>query len=384
MPRRDLIILVVIFAALATLIGLAPGRDDGGPEGSPSSFASRASGTLALFRWLDGLGYRVERLAYREFALAPEVDLLVVLAPSERFSREEAELVRAWVEAGGTLLVAEPRPNAFAGAAPLLDAFGLTVVPLPAGHGLNQAPILQPVLGEPPAQRLATQPQAMLTSASADLAPLAGSHTTPVLVGLQHGAGYVYASTLVQPFSNQGLRDADHAAVVLNLLRRVPRDGFVLFDEIHHGFVGQAEANLRALLLGTAWGWAVLYAVLVGAAYLALTGRRFGRPVPLRAETDRRSSAEYLASMAGLLRRSGKRTYALEHYRVQLRRRLARAHGLSPDLDDAALVKAISETRPALARTAADLLARMATPPTDEAALLRLVAEADALGTLER
>jgi hypothetical protein len=376
MPRRDLIILVVLFIALATLVGLAPRSDDQQTDNA-SSFASREGGALALFRWLDGLDYQVERLAYREFAPDPEADMLVVLAPSERYSREHAEAVRAWVEAGGTLLVAEPRPNPFAGAAPLLAAFDLEVVLPPEGQ--TQAPVLQPALGDPPARRLAASTIAVIASERADLAPLAGSHAAPVLVGLQHGAGYVYASAVVQPFTNQGLRDPDNAAVVLNLLRRVPPGGYVLFDEFHHGFMGQAEANLRALLLGTAWGWATLYAVLVGAAYLALTGRRFGRPVPLRAEADRRSSAEYLVSMAGLLRRGGKGAYALGHYRTLLRRRLARAHGLSPDLDDAALVAAIAETRPALAAAAADLLARMAAPPPDETAMLRLIAEADAL-----
>lgn len=378
MPRRDLVILVVLFLALAGLVGLAP-RGDDQQAGGASSFASREGGALALFRWLEGLGYRVERLAYREFAPAPEADLLVVLAPSERYSREAAEAVRAWVEAGGTLLVAEPRPNAFAGAVPLLEAFGLTVGPPPEDQALSQAPVLQPALGDPPARQLATRTTAIITSERADLALLAGSQAAPVLVGLQYGAGYVYASAAAQPFTNQGLRDDDNAAVVLNLLRRVPPGGYVLFDEFHHGFVGQAEANLRALLLGTAWGWAALYAVLVGVGYLALMGRRFGRPVPLRAETDRRSSAEYLVSMAGLLRRGGKGAYALAHYRAQLRRRLARAYGISPDLDDTALVAAIAETRPALAHAAADLLARMAAPPPDETALLRLVAEADAL-----
>ncbi|RRR73943.1 MAG: DUF4350 domain-containing protein [Candidatus Viridilinea halotolerans] len=379
MSRRDIIIIAMICVVLTLVVSLTPKGDDT-TTGGASSFASRPGGALALFRWWEGMGYRVERLAYREFTLNPNAHLLVVLAPRERYSAEDAAAVRAWVAAGGTLIVAEPRTNAAGGAVALLEVFGLGVARLPEDQPFVQGQILQPVLGNPPVERLAVPHRAIVTSEDpSSVVPLAGSNRAPAIVGLQHGTGYVYASATVDPFTNQGLRNSTNAALVLNLLRRIPVGGFIIFDEIHHGFVGEGDDNLRGLLFTTTWGWAILYAGVIMLIYLALTSRRFGRPVPLRAETARRSSAEYLVSMAGLLRRGGKRGYALSHYRTQLRRRLARAHGLSPDTEDAALVAAIAESRPALARSAADLLARMATPPNDEASMLRLVAEADAL-----
>jgi CubicO group peptidase (beta-lactamase class C family) len=151
----------------------------------------------------------------------------------------------------------------------------------------------------------------------------------------------------------------------------------VLFDEIHHGFV--REPSLRTLLLGSPWGWAIVYALLVGAAYLAASGRRFGRPVPLREETARRSSAEYLESMAGLLRRGVKRAYVGQHYRAALKRRLARPLGVSPALDDAAFVAEVAAARPIDVAALRALLARLGRPDLSEADLLRLVAEADLL-----
>ncbi|NTU86159.1 MAG: hypothetical protein HGA45_43665, partial [Chloroflexales bacterium] len=78
----------------------------------------------------------------------------------------------------------------------------------------------------------------------------------------------------------------------------------------------------------------------------------------------------------------GKREHVLAHYRAGFKRRLARNNGLSPDLDDAALVASIAQTRPSDARAVAALLDRMAGPPIDDSAVLRLVSEADAL--LER
>jgi hypothetical protein len=377
--RRDALILAGLYVALAAFIALGPGRSVSDPSaGSHSSHSSGPDGALALYRWLGSMGYEVERLQYQEFTPLPAADLLIVLGPSERFAREEAEAVAAWVADGGALLVAEERAGAFGDAAPLLDAFELEVAPAPGGAGpIAAAPVLQPALSAPLALRLRAETAAILRSQRADLAPLAGTTEAPVVAGLQVGEGYVYASSAAHLFSNAGLGAADNAALVLNILRRVPPGGRIVFDEVHHGFVSQP--SLRALLLGTPWGWAILYAAATLAGYLALTGRRFGRPVPLKAEAQRRSSAEYLESMAGLLRRAGKLDYAQAHFRASFKRRLARAHGLNPQLEDPAFVESLAETNPGLARPAQEILARLAGPIGSEADLLRVVAAADEL-----
>jgi hypothetical protein len=374
--RRDILILAGLFVALAALIALGPARNVSAPGTSATSHASGDGGALALFRWLDAVGYDVGRIEYAEFAPDPDADMLIVLGPTERYSREEAAAVADWVAAGGTLLVAEERAGAFGMSANLLDAFDLAVI-RPGGADAQPAsvPVLQPALGAPLAITLEAATGAAINTERADVARLAGDEKRPVLVGLQHGEGYVFASSTVYPFTNAGIGQADNAAMVLNLLRRVPAAGRVVFDEFHHGF--QGEASLRTLLLGTPWGWATLYAAVVGAAYLALTGRRFGRPAPLGAEADRRSSAEYLESLAGLLRRAGKADYLQGHFRSAFKRRLARAYGLNPDLDDAAYLEALADMNPAQARAAADVLARLAQAGADEQAILRAVAEAD-------
>lgn len=382
--RRDVIILIVLFAGLVALIGGSSGQSEGTAWGSPSSHVSGPSGALALYRWAEDLGYATRRLEYEEF-LGPagmppafdSADLLLVLGPGERYSDAEAEAVRAWVEAGGTLVVAEDRPGPGAPAAPLLAAFDLAIAPAAAQQTSAETPVLQPALGLPPARRVIAPEARIVATEREDVVALAGTVAEPVLLGLQVGEGYVFASASSYIFTNGGLREEDNPAAVLNMLRRAPAGGVILFDEIHHGFVGQA--SLRDLLLETPWGWAALYGGLVGAGYLALTGRRFGRPVPLRAEAARRSSAEYLASMAGLLRRAGKGGYVQAHFRAGLKRRLARDAGLSPDLDDQALVAVIAQTRPARARAAAELLARMTSPTPDDKALLALVRDADRL-----
>lgn len=377
MIRRDLLVLLGLVGLIITLVALGPGRSNQDERGTASSHSAATTGALALFRWFEALGYRVERLQHTDFAPPEDAALLIVLGPSEGYSREEAEAVRAWVEAGGVLLVAERRTGAFAGAQPLLAAFELQVAANPNEQSPWFTPVLQPVLGAPAVEFIRTRQAGVLTSARNDLAALAGSAEQPVLVGLQHGEGYLFASAAVEPFTNQGLRERTNGLMILNLLRRIPPGSRVVFDEIHHGFRGE-QASLRTLLLGTPWGWATLYAMTVGTAYLLLTGRRMGRPVPLPAETARRSSGEYLVSVAGLLQRAGKRDDLLAHYRHEVRRRLIRAHGLTPEVTDATLVAAIAMLNPSRARSIADLLERMARPPSNDADLMALVAEADA------
>jgi hypothetical protein len=82
-----------------------------------------------------------------------------------------------------------------------------------------------------------------------------------------------------------------------------------------------------------------LYALAVVALYIVLTGRRFGKPVPLQRDVARRSSGEYVESIAQLLQRGGKRQQVALHYRDALKRRVARAHGLNAASDDEAFLR---------------------------------------------
>ena len=70
------------------------------------------------------------------------------------------------------------------------------------------------------------------------------------------------------------------------------------------------------------------------ALFLLLGGRRFGRAVPLKEEHERRSSAEYVESIADLYQRGGKRAYMLRHFYADFKRRLAQPYGINPQVDD--------------------------------------------------
>jgi hypothetical protein len=242
---------------------------------------------------------------------------------------------------------------------------------------IEWAPVRQPVFDAPPLQEALVRTDRVLESERVDVVPLLGRDTASVLVGVQQGEGYVYVASALFPFTNDGLRAEQNAALVLNLLRRAPPDARVVFDEWHHGFF--EPPSLRSTVLSNAWGWALIYGALILVAYLILSGRRFGRPIPLAEEVARRSSAEYVDNIAGLLQRGGKRDYLREHYLSALKRRLARPYGLNPALDDPVFAEELCRYRPIDRAKLEELLRRLRRPGLSDEELLRLLAEADTL-----
>jgi hypothetical protein len=244
-----------------------------------------------------------------------------------------------------------------------------------AGGAIERASPLQPVLNEPPFDEITLNTGRVLQFERADVAHLLGTDDGTVLLGIQQGRGYIFISSASRPFTNVGLRDEASAALVLNLLRRVPPDGRILFDEYHHGFF--EPPSLRSTVFSNAWGWALLYSLVVLVLYLLLTGRRFGRPVPLAEESARRSSAEYVESMADLFQRGRQRQYVLQHYYTAFKRRLAKPYGINPRLEDERFVAELASYSTIDREKLLALLHRMQRQHVSEDELLRVVNEAD-------
>lgn len=374
--RRDIAIIGGLFAALALFIAFGPGSSQPQAESRPTTHSSGDAGALALYEWARAMGYDAQRLEYRAFELTDEDRALVVLSPSEAVTRQEAEHTLEWVARGGTLILADDS-SAFGRRNALLDQLEVDVRVLTDTATVERAPSLQPALSSPALGGAPLQAVRYLETRRDDIAPLLGTREALLVGGLRYGRGYVFVSASAHPLSNAGLREPENAALALNMLRRVPGGGRVLFDEVHHGFV--APPTTESALLSTPWGWAGVYTAVVVAAYLALGGRRFGRPIPLVEETARRSGSEYVESLADMLQRGGKREYVARHYHAALKRRLARGHGVSPDLDDEAFAEGVAKAGELDERQVLALLGRLRAAQSDDASLLRAVAEADAL-----
>jgi hypothetical protein len=145
-----------------------------------------------------------------------------------------------------------------------------------------------------------------------------------LLIDYPYGNGRV--SVLTDPYivSNGGIKLADNLQLAINMV--TASGGLIAFDEYHQG-KGLTQNSLAGYFAGTP---VLLLAGQIGLIVLLILwtrGRRFGRPLPLP-QVDRRSSLEFVASMAELQQRARAFDLAIENIYTRIRRVLARHAGV--------------------------------------------------------
>jgi len=324
-----------------------------------------------LSLWLEQSGFKVQQVLSNPMKFG-EVRALFVLNPLYPYTDEEAGRIREWVENGNTLIVAGSYPFIING---LLDVFDSSLRYLP-----NSTPLLSPslpTLNSPPVQLINAEASYVIDTSRSDIVSHIASGEDKLLISFQQGDGTVWVSGTIQPFTNQGLGDEGSARLILNFLAHLPEGSTIGFDEARHGFQ-EASASLSGWLVSSPAGWGILSALVLTMTFLALRGRRFGRPVPIPEERLRREPVEYIRAMANLFRRSGQRGEMLKHYGNQLRRRLSERYAVDPRLQDDELVKTIAyrdaNMDPAALR---GLLGRLSRNKISEQELLDTVMDVD-------
>lgn len=145
-----------------------------------------------------------------------------------------------------------------------------------------------------------------------------------LLVDYTYGLGKIVILSDPYIVANGGIKLNDNLQLAVNIL--AARGGLIAFDEYHQGR-GVTQNQFATYFAGTP--------VLAIAAQLALltllvvwtNARRFGRALPLP-HVDRRSSLEFVASMAELQERSRAYDLAIENIYARTRRVLARYAGV--------------------------------------------------------
>ena len=327
-----------------------------------STYHSGPTGTRALYDFLSESGMRVIR--WREspdrlLTSGANIRTLVIVGATQLpFSEEHAEPVLAWVAKGGRLVLIDREPPRF-----LLPKSGDWLINM-KGYvfpGLDIDPADPKVMTETVSALRPVQPtlfthnvQDVLPSRFAarvritpikpetgkddeyedeydtdgKISPAPVVHVAdeqgPLLVDYPHGAGRIVILSDPYVVTNGGIELRDNLQLAVNTIATV--DGLIAFDEYHQGR-GVTRNALATYFAGTPVLPIFAQVVLLILLILWTRGRRFGRALPL-AQVDRRSSLEFVASMAELQERSRAFDLAIENIYSRTRRVLARHAGV--------------------------------------------------------
>ncbi|MGH2378479.1 MAG: DUF4350 domain-containing protein [Candidatus Limnocylindria bacterium] len=358
----------LLFAGTVAFSVITAGQTD--PTGlgrSASVYDEGPAGTAVLRRWLDGLG--VPTTVIQGDLFQPrfeEAHAVLLLGATELLTPADARDLREVVARGGTLVVATE-----AGLAEglLLDAFGLSLGGfVPLGEHEAVAP-----LGALTGARTLSIDQGREVVAERGMVT-ARAGAAPLAVSVREGAGTVHLVGSLAPFLSGRIGEGDNGRFVLALLDDAIRaGGTVAFDEYHHG--AHPPADVLAVVQRTWPGRALVAAGAIVFAFVVLTGRRLGPPLPLE-HRPARSSLDHVRAFAGLVRRSGHSEIARDRIRRELRQGIARELGLDPAAPAERLFSAFAAAHPERASEARAIDEQLARPLRD-ADLLRSVARID-------
>jgi Domain of unknown function (DUF4350) len=346
-----------------------------------STYHSGPTGTRALHDFLNESGYKVIR--WRE---TPEkmfgdagrmIRTFVVVGQTQvPFTEDEAKALRNWVALGGRFVLIErafdsqlvPKSRGWSISSGESAFPNFDVNPGDASQMTENMTALQPeqptvltqsiqaVMPSRFASRLTIAAPANEDAGDSDPSEWGDSTSeqystkspAPVvhiadangalLIDYAYGLGRIVVLSDPYMVSNGGIRLSDNLQLAINMLGG--REGLIAFDEYHQGR-GIARNAFASYFAGTpilALGAQIVLLVLL---VLWTNGRRFGRPLPL-ANADRRSTLEFVASMAELQERSRAFDLAIENIYTRTRRVLARHAGLDYNSPRAEIARRIA------------------------------------------
>ena len=176
-----------------------------------------------------------------------------------------------------------------------------------------------------------------------------------LLLDYAYGNGRVVLLTDPYLFTNSGIRLKDNLTLAINVLGGAQAEGLIAFDEYHQGR-GISRNAFASYFAGTPVLAIAGQIVLLVLVVLWTNGRRFGRPLPLP-HVDRRSSLEFVESMAELQERSRAFDLAIENIYTRTRRVLARHAGVDYNSSRGEIAARIAE-RSAIDRNELETLMR--------------------------
>jgi hypothetical protein len=334
-----------------------------------STYHSGPTGTRALHDFLNESGYKVIRWRKTPEKLlngSEKVRTFVVVGRTQSaFTDEEALSLRRWVALGGRFVLIDreinphlvPKSGGWTISSREFGFPGFDVNPADASQMTLNVTAVQPVQPTALTRNVDTVMPSRFASRINIVAPTEentepdpddlgnntldtspaptvhiGDRAGALLVDYNYGLGHIVVLSDPYIVTNGGIRLDDNLQLAINIL--AGQEGLIAFDEYHQG-KGITQNEFARYFAGTP--------VLAFAAQILWTNaRRFGRPLPLP-QVDRRSSLEFVASMAELQERSRAFDLAIENIYTRTRRVLARHAGVNYNSSRSEIAARIAE-----------------------------------------
>jgi hypothetical protein len=384
------LIVVVVVLVLLNAASYVKVEETPDSESSPdrSTYNGGPTGTRALYDFLHESGYQVARWRDSVSSLlsstGPKPATVVVVGATKLpFSKVESREILLWVEAGGRLVLIDRTPQLellpksgdwvvrtlmssfpwsdldptdfeamtravkpLSPSQPTLlarnietimpsrfaSAITLTRLPPEKKNNSNSSRSVHDNGDEEDDSDSDSEPKIEISSSTANAsevspAPVASfiNDHGSLLVEYPHGKGRIVLLSDPYIVANNGINRADNLQLAINVV--AGSGGMVAFDEFHQGRSSTHNALIQ-YFEGTPVLAICAQLMLLGVAVVWSRGTRFGRPLPLP-HVDRRSSLEFVASMAELHQRAKAHDLALENIYSRVRRVLVRHAGLN-------------------------------------------------------
>lgn len=369
MRQRLKIILtfIVIIGLLVILNSLSHVTEDTAEDHelfpNRSTYHSGPTGTRALHDFLKESGYKVIRWRETTDRLLSDsggmVETFVVIGETRvPFTEEEAQSLRQWISGGGRFVLIDreidkqlmPKSEGWSLVARLFGLPDFSINPADSKQMTENVTALEPVQPTtltaniqkvmpsrfasrlvvlPPTEETEGEydplenPDDMPETSAAPVVHFADQHGA-LLVDYRYGSGNILILTDPYIVANGGIKLDDNLQLAINSI--AGREGLIAFDEFHQGKAISQNA-FASYFAGTPVLALAAQFLLLVLLILWTNARRFGRPLPLP-HVDRRSSLEFVASMAELQERSRAFDLAIENIYTRTRRVLARYAGL--------------------------------------------------------
>jgi hypothetical protein len=344
-----------LLAALI-VVGLVAGDDSSkdGPPLSPSS--TSGGGTRALVLLLEESGGSV-RTAER----LPPASSHVALLLRDGLDGDSRDQLRAWIDGGGTLVVADPlspfsAPTiGFFGSGPDAGRLDRGTCDVPGIDDVNE---LQVTVGFE--HRVGAAPSCF------------GDGESAFIVRRTIGRGAIVSIGGTDVFTNSGLDEADNSVLAVRLL--LPADGTSI-TILDPNAPGSGRTSLEDLIADRVFQ-ALLQLCVAFVVYALWRSRRLGRPV-LEPQPVAIAGSQFVRAVGGLQQRSHSTERAAAVLRADTRRVLCERFGMPFNLDADSLAE-LTATRTGLDRN--QVAAALGdTPILDEPALVALGQQLDAI-----